>query len=131
LHLFFQAFKYIFTSPSSVEKEPKATRSGNARIHGMVCVSLPSIAYIATQVNCLKFASYLVTFPNLQVRFSLSSSPVFSRTDLATDSERFYNSILDLFDDPDEKEEVNNLVVWWNRSVNNPAVLELPVLTLT
>jgi hypothetical protein len=97
----------------------------------MVCVSLPSIAYIATQVNCLKFASYLVTFPNLQVRFSLSSSPVFSRTDLATDSERFYNSILDLFDDPDEKEEVNNLVVWWNRSVNNPAVLELPMLTLT
>lgn len=49
-HLFFQAFKHIFTSPSSVEKEPKATRSGNARIHGMVCVTLPSIAYVATQV---------------------------------------------------------------------------------
>ena len=48
-----QAFKYIFTSPSSVEKEPKATRSGNACIHGMVCVLLPSIAYIATQVYCL------------------------------------------------------------------------------
>lgn len=50
-----------------------------------------------------------------QVRFALSSSPVFSRTDLATDSERFYNSILDLFDDPDEQEEVNELIVWWNR----------------
>jgi hypothetical protein len=45
-----QAYKHIFTSPSSVEKEPKATRSGNARIHGMTQVTLPSIAYVATQV---------------------------------------------------------------------------------
>jgi hypothetical protein len=40
---------------------------------------------------------------------------VFSRSDTATDSERFYNSILDLFDDSDEQEEVNDLVAWWNR----------------
>jgi len=46
-----QAYKYVFTSPSSVDKEPKATRSGNARIHGMTQVTLPSIAYIATQVS--------------------------------------------------------------------------------
>ena len=46
-----QAYKHVFTSPSSVDKEPKATRSGNARIHGMTCVTLPSIAYIATQVR--------------------------------------------------------------------------------
>ena len=45
-----KAYKHTFTSPSSVEKEPKATRSGNARIHGMTCITLPSIAYIATQV---------------------------------------------------------------------------------
>ncbi|KAG6903528.1 hypothetical protein DXG01_017190, partial [Tephrocybe rancida] len=44
-----QAFKHIFTSPSSVEKENKATRSGNARIHGMVSVTRASIAYVATQ----------------------------------------------------------------------------------
>lgn len=50
-----------------------------------------------------------------QVRFSLSSSPVFSRTDTATDSERFYNSILDLFSDSEEQEEVNDLLTWWNR----------------
>jgi hypothetical protein len=46
-----QAFKYIFTSPSSVEKEAKATRSGNARIHGMTRVTTASIAYTATQVR--------------------------------------------------------------------------------
>jgi hypothetical protein len=47
----FQAYKHVFTSPSSVEdEEPRATRSGNARIHGMSSVTKGSIAYIATQV---------------------------------------------------------------------------------
>jgi hypothetical protein len=32
-----------------------------------------------------------------------------------TDSEKFYNSIIELFDDVDEKEEVNELLTWWNR----------------
>ena len=45
-----KAYKFVFTSPSSVEKEPKATRSGNARIHSMTRVTPASIAYIATQV---------------------------------------------------------------------------------
>ena len=46
-----QAYKHIFTSPSSVGKEPKATRSGNARIHGMTQVTRASIAYVTTQVR--------------------------------------------------------------------------------
>lgn len=50
-----------------------------------------------------------------QVRFALTSSPVFSRTDTATDSERFYNSILDLFEDPNELADLNELIIWWNR----------------
>lgn len=109
-----QAFKYIFTSPSSVDKEPKATRSGNARLHGMTKVTPASIAYIATQVGVVCMAVFELT-EVVQVRFALSSSPVFSRTDTATDSERFYNSILDLFFDPEEQEEVNDLLGWWNR----------------
>ncbi|KAG6904905.1 hypothetical protein DXG01_006354 [Tephrocybe rancida] len=36
------AFKYIFTSPSSVEKENKAMQSGNARLHNMVKFALSS-----------------------------------------------------------------------------------------
>ena len=109
-----QAYKYIFTSPSSVEKEPKATRSGNAQIHGMMRVTMPSIAYVAMQVNHLPFIHTRVLIP-IQVRFALSSSPVFSRTDTMTDSERFYNTVLDLFDDVEEWEEVNELQTWWNR----------------
>ena len=51
-HVICQAYKHIFTSPSSVEKEPKATRSSNARIHGMKQVTLALIAYIVTQASC-------------------------------------------------------------------------------
>ncbi|KAG1767596.1 hypothetical protein EV702DRAFT_1182097 [Suillus placidus] len=98
--LYLQAYKHVFTSPSSIDREPKATRSGNAQIHGMTRITLPSIAYIATQI-----------------RFALTSSPVFSCTDTITDSERFYNSILDFFEDPDEKQEVDDLAVWWNRQI--------------
>jgi hypothetical protein len=61
LIIVFQGYKHIFTSPSSVEKEPKATRSGNARIHGMTQVTPASIAYIATQVSIL-ISSLLLTF---------------------------------------------------------------------
>lgn len=49
--VFHQAYKHVFTSPSSVDREPKATRSGNARLHGMSSVTIASIAYIATQVR--------------------------------------------------------------------------------
>ncbi|KAG1869689.1 hypothetical protein C8R48DRAFT_597520 [Suillus tomentosus] len=93
-------FKHVFTSPSLVDREPKATRSGNAYLHGMKSVTKGSLAYIATQV-----------------RFALSSSSVFSRTDTVTDSENFYHSILDLLDDPDEDEEVTDLLTWWTRRV--------------
>ncbi|THH10998.1 hypothetical protein EW146_g8186 [Bondarzewia mesenterica] len=71
-----QAYKHIFTSPSSVDKKPRATCAGNARIHGMTRVTPASIAYIAT-------------------------------TDTVTDSEHFYTSILELFEDIEEQEEAN------------------------
>ena len=46
-----QAFKHIITSSSSVEKEVRATRSGNTCIHVMTCVTMASLAYIATQIH--------------------------------------------------------------------------------
>ncbi|KAF8338542.1 hypothetical protein F5887DRAFT_1077745 [Amanita rubescens] len=94
------AFKHIFTSPSSVEKENKATRSGNARIHGMTRVTTASLAYVATQF-----------------RFALSSTSVFSRSDTSTDSERFYESVWDFLNDPDERNEVTDLLSWWDCQV--------------
>ncbi|KAH6911947.1 hypothetical protein BKA70DRAFT_1370418 [Coprinopsis sp. MPI-PUGE-AT-0042] len=94
------AFKHIFTSPSSVDRQPRATRSGNARIHGMEKVTIASLAYVATQV-C----------------FALSSSPVFSRTDLVSDSERFYGTVIEFFTHPAEQEHVCPLLAWWNRQI--------------
>jgi hypothetical protein len=47
-----QAYKHVFTSPSSAYGDgDKATRSSNARIHGMTSVTPASLAYIATQVS--------------------------------------------------------------------------------
>ena len=40
--------------------------------------------------------------------------PVFSRTDLITDSEAFYASIITLLEDPEEKNEVRILLGWWD-----------------
>ena len=101
-------------SPSSVDQEPKATWSGNARIHGMRAVTKASLAYVATQV-CLTIHNYYADFRWIQARFALTSAQVFSHTDHLTDSERFYNSILELLDDFDERDEVDQLVRWWNR----------------
>ncbi|KAH6905254.1 hypothetical protein BKA70DRAFT_1049812, partial [Coprinopsis sp. MPI-PUGE-AT-0042] len=98
--LLVSAFRHIFTSPSSVDREPRATRSGNARIHGMKKVTIPSLAYVATQV-----------------RFALSSSPTFSRTDLVTDSERFYGSVIEAFTEPLYHVQVKLLLNWWDAQI--------------
>ncbi|KAG2352036.1 hypothetical protein BDR07DRAFT_1455344 [Suillus spraguei] len=79
----------FFMSLSSVDRELKATCSGNAYLHGMKSVTKGSLAYIAT------------------------SSSVFSHTNMVTDSTNFYHSILDLLEDPDETEEVADLMMWW------------------
>ncbi|KAF8834707.1 hypothetical protein BDN67DRAFT_914415 [Paxillus ammoniavirescens] len=74
----------------------------------MRSVTKTSIAYVATQT-----------------RFALSSAQVFSHTDLVTDSERFYGSIVELLDDPEEKDEVNQLLTWWNRYINTLLVIHV------
>lgn len=52
-----------------------------------------------------------------QVWFALSSASVFCRTDKETDSETFYTSVLELFEDPEEQDEVKDLTAWWNRQI--------------
>ena len=50
----------------------------------------------------------------MQACFALTSTQVFSHTDHVTDSEWFYNSIVELLEDLKEKDEVNQLMAWWN-----------------
>lgn len=66
----------------------------------------------------------------LKVRFALSSSSVFLRTDTTTDSEMFYHSLLDLLEDPEECQEVDELLTWWNRYAVTSFTIMLPRLTL-
>ncbi|KAJ2934422.1 hypothetical protein H1R20_g2683, partial [Candolleomyces eurysporus] len=99
-HLMVQAFKYIFTSPSSVDGEARATRSGNAALHGMKRVTAASLVYIATLV-----------------RFSLSNSAAFTLHDKVMNHEAFYYGLLAFLDDAHEQEEVNKLLTWWDELI--------------
>ena len=56
-----------------------------------------------------------LTFTKSKVRFALSSGAVFCRTDQATDSEFFYDLVIDLLEDEQERQEVDDLIKWWNR----------------
>ncbi|KIK18437.1 hypothetical protein PISMIDRAFT_14353 [Pisolithus microcarpus 441] len=47
--------------------------------------------------------------------FTLTSTQMFSWTDLVTDSEWFYISILELLEDLDKADEVDQLMGWWNQ----------------
>ena len=49
-----------------------------------------------------------------QVHFALSAAEVFMWSNTEVDSLGFYKSILDFLDDPEEEEEVNSLVHFWN-----------------
>jgi len=81
----------------------------------MTQVTPASIAYIATQVGPDILLNIPLLTISLQLRFALSSASIFSRSDTITDSERFYNSVLELFEDVEEKREVDDLLAWWNR----------------
>ncbi|KAI0310318.1 hypothetical protein OF83DRAFT_1040655, partial [Amylostereum chailletii] len=96
------AYKCIFTSPRSVETHGGATssRNGNTAIYGMTRVTMASLCYVTTQV-----------------RFCLSSASVFSQNDKITDSEHFYNSLLNYLDNPVEQKQVSKLMKWWDRYV--------------
>jgi hypothetical protein len=39
----------------------------------------------------------------------------FSRTDKATDSEYFYELLIEVLEDPEEYVEVSELLKWWNQ----------------
>ncbi|KAH6867767.1 hypothetical protein BKA70DRAFT_1132631, partial [Coprinopsis sp. MPI-PUGE-AT-0042] len=100
--LLIKGFKYVFTSPSSIEQSSdiRATRCSNSKIHGMTSMTIVSIAYIATQIH-----------------FSLLSTPIFSHNDFITDPEGFYNSLVTFLQEPEEQFEVKKLLVWWDKQV--------------
>ncbi|TDL20869.1 hypothetical protein BD410DRAFT_841057 [Rickenella mellea] len=102
-HLLVKAYKHVFTTPSSAEEgfgKDRATRPGNAQLRGMTAVTPASLAYIA-----------------MLVRFSLSNQQTFNRNDMVTHTEKFYTNLIDHLGEPDEAEEVESLMLWWNTRV--------------
>ena len=86
----------------------------------MRVVTKASLAYVATQVrSIIDICCAFIRFFLMQARFSLTSAQVFSCMDHVTDSEHFYNSILKLLEDPEERDEVNQLMMWWNQYIWN------------
>ena len=86
----------------------------------MRIVTKASLAYVTTQVrSIIDICCAFIRFFLMQAHFSLTSAQVFSRTDHVTDSECFYNSILELLEDLEERDEVNQLMTWWNWYVRN------------
>lgn len=135
----FQAFKAIFTSPSSareaegdgdgadiLENNRRARRKSEqakvktcvASIINMKKVTPRAIAYVVCQVS--KFCRFHVqnlTF-EWQVRFALSSVSSWRTVDGDFDYEVFWNNIVDFFEDvtgPVTKRKVDKLLEWWTR----------------
>nr|VWO99861.1 Type III effector HopI1 [Ganoderma boninense] len=94
------AFKHVFTSPSSVDDSGRSTKSSNAAMHGMTKVTPASIVYVATLV-----------------RFALGTRATFACNDTTADYQKFYNMLLAFLVHPAERENVNDLLSWWNKQV--------------
>jgi hypothetical protein len=54
---------------------------------------------------------------------------VFCRSDTLTDSERFYVTVLEFLDDPEERADVDDLLNWWNWCVIY--IIDISIMWLT
>ena len=86
----------------------------------MRVVTKASLAYVAMQVcSIVDICCAFIQLFLMQAHFSLTSAQVFSHMDHVTNSECFYNSILELLEEREERDEVNQLMTWWNRYIRN------------
>ena len=144
-----QAFRYIFTSPSSAEftaddlnsefllSQPKRRHRGEQRTHtniatllGMKTVMPHAIAYIAVQVSF--FFSLLLNIyhssPICQLHFALASCGSWRIIDVFFNYHQFYKNIVTFFEDitdtMETEEFIKELVLWWNRSVTTTFITD-------
>jgi len=126
LTLLLQAFRHIFTSPSSATKGKVTSRQRDvANILRMNNhVTSRSIAYTATQVRfqfLMIFRSFLMSLPPPpQLIFSLSTAREWKREHNGFYYPLFYDFIVDFFEDIEDdraQKNVDELLDWWNRYV--------------
>jgi hypothetical protein len=80
----------------------------------MKMVTIPSLAYIATIVSKFPQSPVHSVLTSSKVRLNLSSCENFNRQDELLNSEGFYRSVVRFLEDPNEREEVEELLKWWN-----------------
>lgn len=135
----FQAFKAVFTSPSSareaegdgdgadiLENNRRARRKSEqtkvktcvASIINMKKVTPRAIAYIVCQVSNYCYLNVQPLILIWKVRFALSSVSSWRAVDGDFDYEAFWNNIVDYFEDvpgPVTRRKVETLLEWWTR----------------
>ncbi|KAI6146256.1 hypothetical protein BKA82DRAFT_4330403 [Pisolithus tinctorius] len=106
-----QAFKHIFTSPSSADSETvlddtdleDQIQAHVAMLLGMKSICPHAIAYTVVQLS--------------KLHFTLSSCNSWCIVDEDFDYEKFYNNMITFFKDvhtPQEQVEISDLLLWWN-----------------
>ncbi|KAG1848140.1 hypothetical protein C8R48DRAFT_677345 [Suillus tomentosus] len=120
--LLVKAFKRVFTSPSSTDKEQpvdsvarsahnrnsgeRRTRRDVATLLNMRSVQPRAIAYVSVQ--------------RAQLRFALSSSGSWRIIDDEFNNQEFYDNIVDYLElppTPEAAKEIDSLLLWWNQKV--------------
>ena len=153
-----QAFKHIFTSPSSADSEdvvddtdqedeteppPKRRRGSSekrsrayiAALIGMKSVSPRAIAYTAVQVSIVtgKTKKDFTEIEN-KLRFALSSCNSWRVVDEDFDYDKFYHNITTFFEGvhtAQDKSFISKLLLWWNRYVPSIFCFAASSLNLT
>ncbi|KAG1720163.1 uncharacterized protein EDB91DRAFT_1088934 [Suillus paluster] len=122
--LLVQAFKAIFTSPSSA-KEAKGDGDGadileNNRHTQWKSDQAKVKTCIASIINMKKVTSRAIAYVVCQVHFALSNMSSWHTVDGDFDYEGFWNNIVDFFEDiPGSitKHRVDKLLEWWTRKI--------------
>ncbi|KAG1727199.1 hypothetical protein EDD22DRAFT_961293 [Suillus occidentalis] len=119
-----QAFKAIFTSPSSA-KEADGDGNGadiletNRRARRALNQAKVKTC-VASIINMRKVTSRSIAYVVCQVRFALSSISSWRTVDGDFDYEAFWNNIVDFFEDvpgPVAQRRVDKLLEWWTRKI--------------
>ncbi|KAG2741070.1 hypothetical protein P692DRAFT_20880354 [Suillus brevipes Sb2] len=124
--LLVQAFKAIFTSPSSA-KEADGDGDGdgadileNNRRARRALNQVKVKTCVASIINMRKVTSRSIAYVACQVRFALSSVSSWRTVDGDFDYVAFWNNIVDFFENvpgPVARQRVDTLLEWWTRKV--------------
>ena len=103
--------------PSAAKLAPgitaTGTKGGNAKLHGLNCVTPQTIAYAACQVSLELHRGSLLT--KVQARFALSTIETWSVKDGSFDYKIFYARIIELFERFPNDSWTKETLAWWNK----------------